>query len=40
MWSLFCPNEAPGLQECHGEAFEVTKIIKIKIRMMISKLKF
>lgn len=22
MWSLFCPNEAPGLHECHGEAFE------------------
>lgn len=21
-WSLFCPNEAPGLQDCHGEAFE------------------
>lgn len=21
-WSLFCPNEAPGLDECWGEAFE------------------
>ncbi len=21
MWSLFCPNEAPGLADCHGEAF-------------------
>ncbi|WP_276346445.1 ribonucleoside-diphosphate reductase subunit alpha [Daejeonella sp. JGW-45] len=21
-WSLFCPHEAPGLYECHGEAFE------------------
>lgn len=21
-WSLFCPHEAPGLAECHGEAFE------------------
>ncbi len=21
-WSLFCPNEAPGLSECHSEAFE------------------
>ena len=21
-WSLFCPNEAPGLHDCHGEAFE------------------
>jgi ribonucleoside-diphosphate reductase alpha chain len=21
-WSLFCPNEAPGLQDCHGAAFE------------------
>ncbi|MBL0046717.1 MAG: ribonucleoside-diphosphate reductase subunit alpha [Bacteroidetes bacterium] len=21
-WSLFCPNEAPGLSECYGEAFE------------------
>ena len=21
-WSLFCPNEAPGLHECHSEAFE------------------
>ncbi len=21
-WSLFCPNEAPGLHECHGEEFE------------------
>jgi len=21
-WSLFCPNEAPGLAECHGEEFE------------------
>jgi len=21
-WSLFCPNEAPGLPECWGEAFE------------------
>ncbi len=22
MWSLFCPNEAPGLSDCYGEAFE------------------
>ncbi len=21
-WSLFCPNEAPGLHECYGEQFE------------------
>jgi ribonucleoside-diphosphate reductase alpha chain len=21
-WSLFCPNEAPGLAECHSEGFE------------------
>ena len=21
-WSLFCPNEAPGLAECHSEEFE------------------
>ncbi len=21
-WSLFCPNEAPGLADCYGEAFE------------------
>lgn len=21
-WSLFCPNEAPGLPDCHGEEFE------------------
>ncbi len=21
-WSLFCPNEAPGLSDCHGDAFE------------------
>lgn len=21
-WSLFCPNEAPNLHECYGEAFE------------------
>ncbi|MBN7811801.1 ribonucleoside-diphosphate reductase subunit alpha [Algoriphagus sp. H41] len=21
-WPLFCPNEAPGLSECHGEEFE------------------
>ncbi|HTB24765.1 MAG TPA: ribonucleoside-diphosphate reductase subunit alpha, partial [Puia sp.] len=21
-WSLFCPNEAPGLQDCFGESFE------------------
>lgn len=21
-WSLFCPNEAPGLSECYGEDFE------------------
>lgn len=21
-WSLFCPNEAPGLADCHGEEFE------------------
>lgn len=21
-WSLFCPNEAPGLHECYGKAFE------------------
>ncbi|MBE7170105.1 MAG: ribonucleoside-diphosphate reductase subunit alpha [Williamsia sp.] len=21
-WSLFCPNEAPGLQDCYGQAFE------------------
>lgn len=22
VWSLFCPNEAPGLDDCWGEAFE------------------
>ncbi len=22
MWSLFCPNEAPGLCDCYGEEFE------------------
>lgn len=22
MWSLFCPNEAPGLQDCYGVEFE------------------
>src|SRR5436190_2698586 len=22
-WSLFCPNEAPGLADCYGDAFEV-----------------
>lgn len=22
MWSLFCPNEAPGLSDCYGEEFE------------------
>ncbi|MGC8803046.1 MAG: ribonucleoside-diphosphate reductase subunit alpha, partial [Bacteroidales bacterium] len=22
MWSLFCPNEAPGLYDCWGESFE------------------
>ncbi len=22
MWSLFCPNEAPGLADCYGEEFE------------------
>ncbi len=21
MWTLFCPNEAPGLYNCHGEEF-------------------
>jgi ribonucleoside-diphosphate reductase alpha chain len=21
-WSLFCPNEAPGLSDCHSEEFE------------------
>lgn len=21
-WSLFCPNEAPGLDQCYGEEFE------------------
>jgi ribonucleotide reductase alpha subunit len=21
-WSLFCPNEAPGLPDCWGEKFE------------------
>jgi ribonucleotide reductase alpha subunit len=21
-WSLFCPNESPGLADCWGEAFE------------------
>lgn len=21
-WSLFCPNEAPGLADCYGEEFE------------------
>ena len=21
-WSLFCPNEAPGLADCWGEEFE------------------
>ena len=21
-WSLFCPNEAPGLQDCYGDEFE------------------
>ncbi len=22
LWSLFCPNEAPGLSDCYGEKFE------------------
>ena len=22
MWSLMCPNECPGLQDCWGEEFE------------------
>ena len=22
MWSLMCPNECPGLQDCWGEKFE------------------
>lgn len=22
-WSLFCPNEAPGLSDCYGAAFEI-----------------
>lgn len=22
-WTLFCPNEARGLFECHGEEFEI-----------------
>lgn len=22
MWSLFCPNEAPGMSDCYGEEFE------------------
>jgi ribonucleoside-diphosphate reductase alpha chain len=22
-WTLFCPNEAPGLSDCHGEEFKV-----------------
>lgn len=22
MWSLMCPNESPGLQDCWGEEFE------------------
>lgn len=22
IWSLFCPNEAPGLSDCHGKEFE------------------
>jgi ribonucleoside-diphosphate reductase alpha subunit len=22
MWSLFCPNEAPGMADCYGEEFE------------------
>jgi hypothetical protein len=21
-WTLFCPNKAPGLHECHGKEFE------------------
>jgi ribonucleoside-diphosphate reductase alpha chain len=21
-WTLFCPNRAPGLHECHGAEFE------------------
>jgi ribonucleoside-diphosphate reductase alpha chain len=21
-WTLFCPNDAKGLYECHGDAFE------------------
>lgn len=25
-WSLFCPNEAPGLFDCYGEAFEALYI--------------
>src|SRR5450432_1601458 len=25
-WSLFCPNEAPGLSDCWGEAFETLYI--------------
>ena len=26
IWSLFCPNEAPGLDDCWGEAFETLYI--------------
>jgi ribonucleoside-diphosphate reductase alpha chain len=22
-WTLFCPNEAPGLSDCHGEEFKI-----------------
>ena len=32
-WSLFCPNEAPGLQDCSGEEFEACmKDMKVKAR--------
>jgi ribonucleoside-diphosphate reductase alpha chain len=28
-WSLFCPNEAPGLADCYGEKFKQLYMITI-----------
>lgn len=47
-WSLFCPNEAPGLADCWGEEFEtlytryeaeVSVTLSLKITIGFSKLR-
>jgi len=38
VWSLFCPNKAPGLDECYGEAFTKLYLDYEKQKNIVNKL--